>query len=108
MTLLICCLFAILSRNVATARIGRLRTPFGDLQKREEDGLIKEARTPARSLAHLGLRCPCFAWRPLTFAGAAAAVGSILADAAADCDEIGIRSDEVEWGVRERGHGADR
>ena len=41
MTLLICCLFAILSRNVATARIGRLRTPFGDLQKRE--GLIKEA-----------------------------------------------------------------
>ena len=33
---------AISSRNVAIARIERMRTPFRDLQKREE-GFIKEA-----------------------------------------------------------------
>ena len=60
---------AISSRNVAIARIEPMRTPFGDLQKREE-GLIKEAllltgspwsSMPLFCLAATDVACP-LAW----------------------------------------------
>ena len=85
------------------------RTPFGDLQKspggpNEGRPLARPVALP-RPLAHLGLRCPCFAWRLLSAAGAAAAAESVLAVAADDFDEIGMNMDGVAWRGLE--HNAD-